>query len=103
MKFIASSGRGLPLVLQCVLVLCGLTGLYAFPPESGRMLLIPLTHQAKAALAPVAIAHGAHLVAHGPWSGSLLVEGRRDQLASALLRQGVIAVSAQIGGCGGTA
>ncbi|MEC3912019.1 hypothetical protein U5A82_16515 [Sphingobium sp. CR2-8] len=82
------------------MVLGGLTGLYAFPPAQGRMLLIPLTHDAKRVLAPVAISHGARLVAQGPWSGSLLVEGRRSQLASALLRQGVITLSAQIGGCG---
>jgi hypothetical protein len=96
----ASFRRGLPLAAQCALILFGLLGLYAVPPASGRMLLLPLTDEARAAVAPVAVAQGALLIAKGPWPGSLLVEGERDQLAPALLRRGVIALSAQIGGCG---
>ncbi len=67
------------------------------------MLLLPLTHEAEAALAQVAVAQGARLVAKGPWPGSLLVEGERDLLAPVLLRRGVIALSAQMGGCGAIA
>jgi len=93
----------LPMAGQCILILFGLVGLYAVPPASGRMLLLPLTHEAGIALAPVAVAHGARLVAKGPWAGSLLVEGRRDELAPALLRHGIVALSAQMGGCGAPA
>ncbi|KQN10166.1 hypothetical protein ASE85_04425 [Sphingobium sp. Leaf26] len=100
MPFLASFRCGLPLAAQCTLAIFGLLGLYAVPPASGRMLLLPLTEEAKAAVAPVAVATGARLVAKGPWPGSLLVEGERDALAPALLRRGVIALSAQIGGCG---
>lgn len=90
----------LPMAGQCGLILFGLLGLYAIPPTSGRMVLLPLTDGARRALAPVAIANGARLVAKGPWTGSLLVEGRRDELAPALLRYGVVALSSQMGGCG---
>jgi len=100
MRIFASFQRGLPLTCQCALILVGLLGLYAVPPTQGRMLLLPMTMEARGALAQVAIAHGARLIAPGPWAGSLLVEGRRDHLAPALLRGGVIALSAQMGGCG---
>jgi hypothetical protein len=100
MKFSASFQRGLPLICQCALILIGLLGLYAAPPTQGRMLLLPLTMEARGDLAQVAIAHGARLIAHGPWAGSMLVEGRRDELVPALMREGVIALSAQMGGCG---
>lgn len=100
MPLLASFRRGLPMAAQCALILFGLLGLYAVPPANGRMLLLPLTDEARAAVAPIAVAQGALLIAKGPWPGSLLVEGRRDQLAPALLRQGVIALSAQMGGCG---
>ncbi|WP_420143403.1 hypothetical protein [Sphingobium sp.] len=85
---------------QCLLPLLGLVALYAVPPASGRMLLVPVTQEARLALVPVAIAHGARLVARGPLAGSMVIEGERGKLAPALLRRGVIALSAQIGGCG---
>lgn len=100
MPLFASFRRGLPLAAQCALILFGLLGLYAVPPASGRMLLVPLTDDARAAVAPIAVAQGAMLITKGPWPGSLLVEGQRDQLGPALLRRGVIALSAQMGGCG---
>jgi hypothetical protein len=100
MKFSAFFRRGWPLAAQCVVVLGGLTGLYAFPPDHGRMLLLPLTGNAQSGLASAAIAHGAQLIGKGPWPGSFLVEGRRDALALTMLSQGVIVVSAQMGGCG---
>jgi len=91
---------GLPLLLQCGLVLSGLVALYAMPPASGRMLLVPMTEDGRAGLARVAVAHGARLVAAGPWTGSLLVEGNRNALARPLLITGVLALSARAGGCG---
>ncbi|MCI4588553.1 hypothetical protein MOK15_00325 [Sphingobium sp. BYY-5] len=88
------------LFAQCGLILSGLTALYAVPPASGRMLLVPMTQQGRTVLASLAVTHGARLVSAGPWAGSLLVEGRRDRLAVPLLRAGVIAVSTRAGGCG---
>lgn len=92
-----------PLMVQSVLVLCGLVGLYAVPPAQGRMLLVPLSAQGRAALAAVAVDHGARLVAAGPWAGSLLVDGQRDRLAGPLLRHGVVALSSAARGCGDVA
>lgn len=98
---IFSSWRAmLPLCGQFALMLTGLAGLYAFPPLEGRMMLVPLTDHARAALLPVAVEHGARLVARGPISGSMLVEGRRDRLADPLLRDGVLLLAARAGGCG---
>ncbi|NML08892.1 hypothetical protein HHL08_01825 [Sphingobium sp. AR-3-1] len=103
MKLVAPYRRVLPLAGQCGLILFGLLGLYGFPPTSGRMILLPLTDGARSVLAPVAIANGARLVAKGPWAGSLLVEGRRNELAPALLRRGIVALSTQMSGCGASA
>lgn len=96
----SSFRRWLPLLAQSVLVLVGLVGLYAVPPAQGRMVLVPLSAQGRATLAAVAIDHGARLVAAGPWTGSLLVDGRRDLLVGPLLRHGVIALSSAARGCG---
>lgn len=103
MTYRASSWRSLPLVGQCALILFGLAFLYAAPPTQGRILLVPMTDQARASLAPVAIAHGARLVSAGPWKGSLLVDGERAALARPLLQRGILLLSAQAGGCAGLA
>ena len=100
MTYSAPSRLGLSLFIQCGLVMSGLVALYATPPASGRMLLVPMTQEGRAGLARVAVAHGARLVAAGPWPGSLLVEGRRDALARPLWIAGVIALAARAGGCG---
>ena len=103
MRYFLSVQRVMPIVGQCSLILLGLVALILSPPVSGRMLLVPLTAHARVALAPVAIAHGARLVAAGPWAGSLLIEGRRDRLALTMLGHGVIAVATNRTGCGETA
>lgn len=100
MRFSASLPRCWPLVAQGGLILFGLTAVYAMPPARGRMLLVPLTHDGRIGLVPAAVAHGARLVASGPWAGSILVEGRRNDLVRPLLGRGVIAISARAGGCG---
>ena len=64
------------------------------------MLLVPVTAHGRASLASLAVAHGARLIAAGPWAGSLLVEGDRDRLTGPLLRVGAVAIAARIGGCG---
>ncbi|WIW88725.1 hypothetical protein K3M67_01705 [Sphingobium sp. V4] len=103
MKSLSSVRSRLPLVAQCGLILVGLVALYAAPPASGTMLLVPLTRAARAELVPMAVANGARLVAAGPWAGSFLVDGQRDRLARPLLGKGVIALSARAGGCGAAA
>ena len=100
MTYFARARPGTSLSVQCCLVMSSLAALYAMPPASGRMLLMPMTQDGRAGLARVAVAHGARLIAAGPWAGSLVVEGRRDALARPLFMAGVLAVAAGAGGCG---
>ncbi|MEA3541507.1 MAG: hypothetical protein U9R77_05230 [Pseudomonadota bacterium] len=92
--------RHAPLCIQCALVVVGLLALYVTPPASGQMLLLPVGPGGRAALASVAVAHGARLVAAGPVAGSLLVDGQRDELMQPLIGVGAIAISARAAGCG---
>ena len=46
------------------------------------------------------IAQGARLVAPGPTSGSLVVDGDRERIMPGLLRRGVIPMSAALVDCG---
>lgn len=97
----ASTPRRIPLLAHVAVVLVGLPILYALPPDQGRILLVPLTDDARHAVARLAIANGARLMAAGPWPGSLVVDGRGDRMAPALLERGIVSLSARIGGCGG--
>lgn len=89
------------LALQAVGVLLGLGCLYLAPPVEGRIMLLPVTAQGRTLAASVAVAHGARIVAAGPWAGSMLVDGRRDRLVAPLLARGVVTVAARAIGCGG--
>lgn len=96
----ASFLRALPIFGHVFLVSVGFAGLVALPPAQGAMLLIPLTHGARIALVPVAVDHGARLVASGPYGGSMQVDGRRSDLFLPLLAHGVVVIAASPGGCG---
>ncbi|EQB10951.1 hypothetical protein [Sphingobium lactosutens] len=98
----ARLGHNAPIITQCGLGLFGLLFLYAMPPASGRMALVPVTSHGRAMLASLAIAHGARLVSAGPGQ-SLLVEGERSRLMEPLMLAGVLVLSARAGGCGGIA
>ena len=100
MTYFARARPGTSLSIQCCLAMSSFAALYAMPPASGRMLLMPMTQDGRAGLARVAVAHGARLIAAGPWAGSLVVEGRRDALARPLFMAGVLAIAADAGGCG---
>lgn len=95
-----SSFGGALIGVQLALIFIGMAVLYGHPPISGRILLIPMTHDARARLVSVAVDHGARLVASGRLPGSVVVDGRRDQLALPLLRQGILALRAFSGACG---
>lgn len=92
--------RRLPMIGQMLFVTTGFLLLVTFPPVEGRMLLVPLTQAGRAALASVAVGHGARLVAAGPYAGSLRIEGRRDALLVPLLAHAIVPIAATRGGCG---
>lgn len=94
------SSTGLALIAQLALVILAIPLLYAAPPAQGRILLVPVTAEARAGMAPLAIANGARLVAAGPWKGSLLVDGEGAALALPLIVRGIVPLAARIGGCG---
>jgi len=92
-RVLLSAGQSaLPLVC---LVAIGFT-----PPAEGRVLLVPTSVGARAMLIAVATDHGARLVERGPISGSIIVEGMRDELAAPMLSHGILPLRAPRGGCG---
>lgn len=70
-----------------------------WPPETGAMLLVPLSGRL-AAPANVALAGGGALAAPGPLPGSLVVIGRRAAIAVPALRHGILPLSAPRALCG---
>ena len=86
------------LVLQTLGIVSALLVLPLLPPRDGRMLLIPVGSDSAARLAPTALATGARLIARGPFPGSLVVQGQRGPLSSAL--RAVLIVAAPQSGCG---
>ena len=74
-------------------------GALAFqPPAHGRIMLMPLTADAAAKLAPMAVDNGAELIGRGPLGGSLVVSGDRARLAK-LQAAGILLLAAPPSGC----
>lgn len=84
--------------LQIAVAGMALGALLLAPPAQGQMLLVPLTQAASERLPGLAIRSDTRLIAAGRLSGSLVVEGRRADLAS-LFRQGTLVLAAPPGGC----
>ncbi|QAY76314.1 hypothetical protein [Sphingosinicella sp. BN140058] len=77
--------------------------LIAWPPSSGRLLLVPLSRDAAQNLVAAALADETLLVARGPLPGSIVVDGRRRDVAEALAGRAVILLAARTVGCGAAA
>jgi len=90
-------GTGL-IGLQIAIAAIAFGWLLLAPPARGQMLLVPLTHAAGQHLPGLAIRGDTRLIAPGPLPGSLVVEGRRADLAS-LLRHATLVLAAPPGGC----
>lgn len=84
---------------QAALVFAGLSTLAFAPPESGRMLLVPLGSGDGAAVR-LALDHGAALVGRGPWPGSIVVDARRADIVASAWTRRVLVVAAPPAGCG---
>lgn len=97
-----SGGRGrwrTGLVAQCVALSIATAMLAVAPPASGAMLLVPLAATG-GDVVNLALARGARLLGAGPLPGSIVVTGRRDALAGAMLRHGTLTVAASPLLCG---
>lgn len=95
-----SARRCFPLLAQILLALIGIPVLASYPPANGPILLVPLSAEARAAVVPAAVGHGARLVAPGRLPGSVIVSGRRAAISDALSGRAVLMLAADAPGCG---
>lgn len=91
------------LFVQLLLVVSVLLSLLCMPPVRGGIMLVPFGANARAAMLPLAIAHGALLVDRGPLPGSYIVRGDRALLVPTMFSHGILALNAPAAGCGARA
>ncbi|NJC35090.1 hypothetical protein GGR88_002604 [Sphingomonas jejuensis] len=91
--------KGGSILAQLAAVGIALAAVVASPPARGRMLLVPVTDAAARRLVPLLVEHRGSIVAAGPITGSLVVEGSRADLAAPALRAGIVAVATTRRGC----
>jgi hypothetical protein len=92
-------GRVRAVHVQLLATLPAIAWLLLGPPAQGMMMLVPLNAHAAQAL-PGLVVHGeTRLVAAGPLPGSLIVYGRRADLAWPLLARGVLTFVSLRQGC----
>lgn len=91
---------GMPLIVQLALLLIGFTFVLLAPPAHGAILLVPLSRDARAHVAALAVERGALLIGRGRFEGSLIVRGDRNLLGGALLRRGILPITAPEISCG---
>jgi hypothetical protein len=77
--------------------------LMLMPPTEGQIMLVPLTPAAARTLPALALRHGTRLIATGPLPGSLVVYGRRADLAGLLVRNATLTIATPPGGCSAAA
>jgi hypothetical protein len=87
------------LAIQLVLAALVLAALGVAPPRQGKMLLVPLHHEAGSSLVAAAVTSGARLVDSGPFPGSAIVWGSRDRLVVPLARRGILVLAGPRAGC----
>lgn len=92
---------------SCVLMqIAGILLVFAmlafYPPATGRMILIPLGGDPAEALS-FALRGGASLVGHGPFAGSVVIDGHRGDFVNTLYRHHILMLAAPAAGCGATA
>jgi len=93
----------LGLAAQLGLVSSTLAFISLSPPVRGEILLVPLTTRAATQVARLAIDRDARLIARGPFSGSLVVEGERARLTGTMLTAGIVPLAADSALCGALA
>lgn len=95
---VPAKSRSSALVGQLIVVALVLAGAAMAPPDEGDMLLVPINPAVP--VAALALAHGAQLKGVGPLPGSLIMRGRRADLAAPLLAAGVVPLAAHAAVCG---
>ena len=83
---------------QFAVVLLAMAAVQFAPPARGRMLVVPLSGDAAAAVR-VARDADALVVGRGPLPRSAIVEGARARLLGATARAGMVLLAAPQGGC----
>ncbi|WP_315760420.1 hypothetical protein [Sphingomonas sp. Y38-1Y] len=86
-------------VVQSLAVIGGAATLWLAPPAEGAMLLVPAPGASVAAL-NAATGAGARLLGAGRLPGSLVVTGRREAIAGAVLAADALVVAARPVLCG---
>lgn len=84
---------------QAIAAGTGMALLAAWPPPTGRLLLVPLRAQSAPALVAEAVDGGARLLGQGPLPGSQVVIGDRSAIARHL-PWSVLVAAAPPAGCG---
>lgn len=93
-----------PLVfVQCSAVAVAMAVVALRPPESGRMLLVPIWSGSEGRAAQLAVNSGATLIGVGPLRGSVVVRGKRADLAGLAWHDNILMMAAPSAGCGASA
>lgn len=69
------------------------------PPNSGEMLLLPLSHDAQRALVAVTQSPGTRIVTQGPTRGSIIVWGQHAEIAKAVEGAAVLVLAVPGSAC----
>ncbi|WP_022671921.1 hypothetical protein [Novosphingopyxis baekryungensis] len=85
---------------QLALILFGLLALAFWPPQEGRLIVVPLTRAAASELLPRALTGQSRLIGSGPLGGSYILWGRRGAVQDALRGQASLVFAAPRSGCG---
>jgi hypothetical protein len=94
----------MPKTVKCLpkymTLLCGLLALAFWPPQEGRLIVVPLTRAAASELLPRALTGQSRLIGSGPLGGSYVLWGRRGAVQDALRGQASLVFAAPRSGCG---
>jgi hypothetical protein len=90
-----------PLIsVQCTAIAIGMAIVALQPPESGRMLLVPIWSGSEGRAAQLALNSGVTLIGVGPLRGSVVVRGKRAVLADSAWNENILMMAAPSAGCG---
>ncbi|MEH3102362.1 MAG: hypothetical protein PGN12_00465 [Sphingomonas phyllosphaerae] len=88
------------IVAQASVGVAALAIMSLYPPDDGRILLVPVIDRDTNATARLALSSGARLLGAGPLRGSLVVVGNRARLAAHSRPWRMLMLAAPPAGCG---